>query len=172
MCPCHFSEQGTYIFEFVQAPSMLRVSLSYVSPVASGRHCFIAVIHSHQLLEFFCLLFCTVPWTLRGESLKKTSYLRLSVTKTCFLHIVLVWIRVSSHLLQEEAILTFESVEIVVWSYLQCCLSFSKVIFLIPNRILNMDKIQTCQKSKKICSDQSMKQININFQNNIHVTQS
>ena len=43
------------------------------------------------------------------------------------MHIVLLWICVCSHLLQEEAILTFESVEIVVWSYLEGCLSFSTV---------------------------------------------
>ena len=41
------------------------------------------------------------------------------------MHIVLLWICVCSHLLQEEAILTFESVEIVVWSYLECCQSIS-----------------------------------------------
>lgn len=41
-----------------------------------------------------------------------------SVTKPYFMHIVLLWICVSSHLLQEEAVLTFESVEIVVWLYL------------------------------------------------------
>lgn len=133
LCPLPLSALGLHLSEPVQDLGKLIVSLSccHFSPAVPDKHCFLAIIHLPQFSQFFLPSLLNSLLGSERRILMKTSYLRLRVTKSLFLHIVLVQVCVSSHLLQGEASLDFWSCWICGLAIpIKCCLNFSTVFHL------------------------------------------
>lgn len=103
----HLQHLDTSVLNLCRPCDAVTQSLIYlcISPVVFGRQGFLCIIPPLWLLHWFCLLFCLFLYPLVGGFDDDIPLRTCSFSAFHSLYIGKLWVSISSHLLQEKALL-------------------------------------------------------------------